>query len=72
LVIHNTQAQHESSKGGSIVPPRIGLYATPGVEYAVGTLAIWQSGGIAVPLGTSFPPAELSYLFQDAGIGLVS
>ncbi|KAF5836127.1 hypothetical protein DUNSADRAFT_6380 [Dunaliella salina] len=41
------------------------------MEYTAATLAVWQSGGIVVPLGTSLPPTELSYLFQDAGINLV-
>eukprot|EP00798_Chlamydomonas_sp_ICE-L_P015322 gene15322-21406_t len=56
-------------RAGSL--PRIGLYAQPGVEYVAGTLAIWQAGGIAVPLATSHPPAELSYVFQDAGLSAV-
>ena len=51
--------------------PRVGLHAAPGIQYVAATLAIWQSGGIVVPLGSSFPPAELSYLFQDAGISSV-
>jgi len=52
-------------------PPRIGVYATPGVEYLAATWAVWQAGGIVVPLATSHPPAELAYCFQDAGLSAV-
>ncbi|KAL6755300.1 hypothetical protein V8C86DRAFT_2678839 [Haematococcus lacustris] len=51
--------------------PRIGLHAAPGPEYAIATLAIWQCGGIAVPLATSHPASELSYVLQDAGVTMV-
>ncbi len=53
-------------------PPRIGLYAAPGAEYVAGTFAIWQAGGIVVPLATSHPKKELEYVIQDAGISAVS
>jgi non-ribosomal peptide synthetase component F len=52
-------------------PPRVGLYAAPGAEYLAGTLAIWQAGGIVVPLATSHPQRELEYVLQDAGISAV-
>lgn len=61
-------SQHSPSAS---TPPRIGLYAAPGPEYVLGTLAIWQAGGITVPLATSHPPAELDYVFQDAGLSMV-
>lgn len=44
----------------------------PGAEYLAGTLAIWRAGGIVVPLATSHPPRELSYVLEDAGICAVS
>ena len=43
----------------------------PGAEYLAGTLAIWRAGGIVVPLATSHPPRELSYVLEDAGISAV-
>ncbi len=67
VILSKQQCSHRLSH----TLPRIGLHAAPGIQYAVATLAIWQSGGIVVPLGTSFPPTELSHLFQDAGIKLV-
>ncbi|GLC43965.1 hypothetical protein PLESTB_000214700 [Pleodorina starrii] len=52
-------------------PPRVGLYADPGPEYLAATWAVWQAGGIVVPLATSHPPPELSYVCQDAGVSAV-
>ncbi|EFJ50094.1 hypothetical protein VOLCADRAFT_104041 [Volvox carteri f. nagariensis] len=52
-------------------PPRVGLYAAPGPEYLAATWAVWQAGGIVVPLATSHPPPELSYVCQDAGVSAV-
>ncbi|MEW5300790.1 MAG: hypothetical protein WDW38_005288 [Sanguina aurantia] len=60
---------HAAASSGP--PPRIGLYAAPGPEFVAGTWAIWQAGGIVVPLATSHPPKELSYVFQDAGLSTV-
>ncbi|GLI61914.1 hypothetical protein VaNZ11_004438 [Volvox africanus] len=52
-------------------PPRVGLYAAPGPEYLAATWAVWQAGGIVVPLATSHPQPELSYVCQDAGVSAV-
>jgi malonyl-CoA/methylmalonyl-CoA synthetase len=35
------------------------------------TAQVWKSGGIVVPLATSHPPRELSYVLADAGIKTV-
>ena len=48
------------------------LEQAPGAEYLAGTLAIWRAGGIVVPLATSHPPRELTYVLEDAGISAVS
>ncbi|KAG2443494.1 hypothetical protein HXX76_001847 [Chlamydomonas incerta] len=52
-------------------PPRVGLYAAPGPEYLAATWAVWQAGGIVVPLATSHPPPELSYVCGDAGVAAI-
>jgi acyl-CoA synthetase (AMP-forming)/AMP-acid ligase II len=62
----------QASTPGSPHGPRIGLVAAPGPEYVAATWAIWQSGGIAVPLATSHPARELQYVLEDAGISQVS
>ncbi|NJD20219.1 MAG: AMP-binding protein [Gemmatimonadetes bacterium] len=45
---------------------RICFLVPPGWEYVVVQWAIWRSGGVAVPLATSHPPAELAYVLDDA------
>ncbi|KXZ45017.1 hypothetical protein GPECTOR_59g624 [Gonium pectorale] len=60
-----------SSTGPTADPPRVGLYAAPGPEYLAATWAVWQAGGIVVPLATSHPPPELSYVCADAGVSAV-
>ncbi len=78
--IHARLAQNLPRGGGSPgsgtsssygAPPRVGLYAAPGPEYLAATWAVWQAGGIVVPLATSHPPPELSYVCQDAGVSVV-
>ncbi|KAG2497238.1 hypothetical protein HYH03_004826 [Edaphochlamys debaryana] len=57
--------------GGPEQPPRVGLFASPGPEYLAATWAVWQAGGIVVPLATSHPPPELDYVCRDAGVAAV-
>jgi acyl-CoA synthetase (AMP-forming)/AMP-acid ligase II len=52
--------------------PRIGVYAEPGFAYAASTWAAWITGGVAVPIAVSHPPAEIDYVIRDAGVSLVS
>ncbi|GFR49198.1 hypothetical protein Agub_g11223 [Astrephomene gubernaculifera] len=59
------------TRTAATAPPRVGLYAAPGPEYLAATWAVWQAGGIVVPLATSHPPSELSYVCQDAGVSAV-
>jgi malonyl-CoA/methylmalonyl-CoA synthetase len=45
---------------------RVAFLVSPGFEYAVVQWGIWMAGGIAVPLATSHPPAELEYVVEDS------
>jgi malonyl-CoA/methylmalonyl-CoA synthetase len=45
----------------------IPFLVAPGFEYVAAQWGIWNAGGIAVPLPTSHPPAELDYVLGDAG-----
>lgn len=56
---------------GASTGPRIGVYAEPGFGYVAGTWAAWLAGGVAVPLATSHPAAELDYVLRDAGVSAV-
>jgi len=56
---------------GASAGPRIGIYSEPGFPYVASTWAAWAAGGVAVPLATSHPPAEIDYVIRDAGISTV-
>ncbi len=44
---------------------RIAFLVPPGFQYVVTQWAIWQAGGVAVPLALMHPPAELEYVLDD-------
>ncbi len=50
---------------------RVAFLVPPGFTYAAVQRGIWRAGGVAVPLATSHPPAELEYVVRDTGAGLV-
>jgi len=45
---------------------RIAFLVSPGFNYVSVMLGIWKAGGIAVPLGLQYPPAELRYFLTDS------
>jgi malonyl-CoA/methylmalonyl-CoA synthetase len=45
---------------------RICFLVPPGWEYVAVQWGIWRAGGLAVPLATSHPPAELAHVLDDA------
>jgi malonyl-CoA/methylmalonyl-CoA synthetase len=47
---------------------RVGLMCRPGFDFAVGLLACFRAGAIAVPLQPDHPISELDYAVSDAGI----
>eukprot|EP00897_Mesotaenium_endlicherianum_P007313 jgi/Mesen1/660/ME000109S10874 len=51
--------------------PRVGIYSTPTPEFVAALCATWQSGGVAVPLATSHPHAELLHVLQDAQVSVL-
>jgi malonyl-CoA/methylmalonyl-CoA synthetase len=50
---------------------RVAFHVTPGCAYAAVQRGIWRAGGVAVPLATSHPPAELEYVLRDSGASIV-
>jgi malonyl-CoA/methylmalonyl-CoA synthetase len=50
---------------------RVAFFVAPGCRYAAVQRGIWRAGGIAVPLATSHPPAEIEYVLRDAGATIV-
>lgn len=50
---------------------RIAFLVGPSCAHVVAQRGIWRAGGIAVPLATSHPPAELEYVIRDAVASVV-
>lgn len=50
---------------------RVAVLAEPGHEFVRAALGVWHAGGIVVPLLPGHPPAELSYLLDDAGAEII-
>ena len=50
---------------------RVAFLAPAGWHYVAAQWGIWRAGGIAVPLATSHPPAELEYVIRDADAEIV-
>jgi malonyl-CoA/methylmalonyl-CoA synthetase len=50
---------------------RVAFLAPAGWHYVATQWGIWRAGGVAVPLATSHPPAELEYVIRDADAEVV-
>jgi malonyl-CoA/methylmalonyl-CoA synthetase len=50
---------------------RVAFLVPPGFDYAAVQWGVWRAGGIAVPLATSHPPAELDHAIGDSGASVV-
>lgn len=63
----NGAAPHPAGLDGA----RIAFLAPAGLAYAQTTWAIWQAGGVAVPLCTLHPEPELRHVVTDADASLL-
>jgi malonyl-CoA/methylmalonyl-CoA synthetase len=50
---------------------RVAFLAPPTVAWVATQWGIWRAGGVAVPLATMHPPAELDYVVGDTGATIV-
>ncbi len=50
---------------------RVAFLIAPGFDHVAVQWGAWRAGGIAVPLATSHPPAELEYVITDSGASIV-
>jgi malonyl-CoA/methylmalonyl-CoA synthetase len=50
---------------------RVAFLVPPSFAYVVVSRGIWLAGGVAVPLATSHPPAELEHVIRDAEATIV-
>nr|GEY46842.1 malonate--CoA ligase [Tanacetum cinerariifolium] len=65
-IINGTTENNKTLNGA-----RIGVVAKPSAEFVASVLAIWLSGGVAVPLALSYPEAELLHVMTDADVSLI-
>ena len=57
--------------GGDLKEARVAYLVPPSFAHVVVSRGIWLAGGVAVPLATSHPPAELEYVIRDSGASIV-
>jgi malonyl-CoA/methylmalonyl-CoA synthetase len=50
---------------------RVAFLTPPGADYVQVQWGIWRAGGIAVPLCSQHPPAEIEYVLQDCGVSRI-
>jgi malonyl-CoA/methylmalonyl-CoA synthetase len=50
---------------------RVAFMVSPGFAYVQTQWAIWQAGGVAVPLCITYPPPSLQYVIEDTGASIV-
>ena len=50
---------------------RVAFLVRAGFAYAAVQRGIWRAGGVAVPLATSHPPAELEHVIRDSTAAIV-
>jgi malonyl-CoA/methylmalonyl-CoA synthetase len=50
---------------------RVAFLVPPGFAWPAVLWGIWRAGGVAVPLATSHPPAELEHVIRDSGVATV-
>lgn len=55
----------------SLDEARIGFMVRPGFNYVKTQWAIWQAGGIAVPICVSYPPPSIQYVLEDAQVSQI-
>jgi malonyl-CoA/methylmalonyl-CoA synthetase len=56
---------------GDLDGARVAFLVPPSFAYVVISRAIWLAGGVAVPLGVSYPAAELEHVIRDSGASVV-
>src|SRR5213596_2267164 len=54
-----------------LVEARVAFLAPAGWHYVATQWGIWRAGGVAVPLATSHPPAELEHVIRDSEAEIV-
>lgn len=58
-------------RGGEVRQERVAYLVEPGGDHVATLWGIWRAGGVAVPLATSHPPAELDRVLHDSGASMM-
>lgn len=70
--VSNNNNMSESIRGtGHLGGARVGIVAKPSAEFVAGMLAVWLSGGVAVPLALSYPETELLHVMNDSDVSML-
>ena len=65
------QASAPTDAAGDLNGARVAFLCGPGEAYVAAALATWRAGGVAVPLCTAHPAAELEYFLDDSAASVV-
>lgn len=68
---HDQKTVNETTDNKTLNGARIGVVAKPSAEFVAGVLAVWLSGGVAVPLALSYPEAELLHVMTDSDVSMI-
>nr|XP_043616690.1 probable CoA ligase CCL8 [Erigeron canadensis] len=68
---HDQKIVDGTTENKSLNGARIGVVAKPSAEFVAGVLAVWLSGGVAVPLALSYPEAELLHVMTDSDVSMI-
>jgi amino acid adenylation domain-containing protein len=71
LAARANQLAHHLQSLGVAPDTGIGVYLERSTDLVVALLAILKAGGAYVPLDRSYPRERLSFMIQDAGLGII-
>lgn len=64
-------ARNLLEENSSLKEARVAFMIRPGYDYVKTQWAIWRAGGIAVPIGISYPEPSIRYLLEDSQVGTI-
>ncbi len=71
LTVSQKYASDLLADSKNLMGARVAFMVDPGFDYVAIQWAIWQAGGVAVPLCISYPLPSLRYVLEDTGAAIV-
>src|SRR5207253_2233662 len=65
------QLAHFLSQLGVTFERRVGLCMQRGPRMVCAVLAVLKAGGVCVPLDPGYPAERISFMVEDAGVGII-